>query len=35
LKPDKISTIKVKAYQVKQVRGVILKYGLGGGESDE
>ncbi|MDQ1557900.1 MAG: hypothetical protein QOD32_960 [Pyrinomonadaceae bacterium] len=26
---------KAKAYQVKQVRGVILKYGLGGGKSDE
>jgi len=26
---------KAKAYQVKQVRGVILKYRLGGGESDE
>lgn len=26
---------KAKAYQVKQVRGVILKYRLGGGERDE
>jgi len=26
---------KAKAYQVKPVRGVILKYGLGGGGSDE
>ncbi|HEX8632989.1 MAG TPA: hypothetical protein VF703_02440 [Pyrinomonadaceae bacterium] len=26
---------KAKAYQVKQVRGVILKYGLGGVESDD